>query len=84
MERCICESCLACIWGTEELAGVTICNRDPVDDTACTVYSAHLAVHFAYGFDGLCKTLDHVMISLVLHFKFWIKYMGPYSGIFPI
>jgi hypothetical protein len=54
----------------EEFSGVTVCDKDLLDDTADTIYSAHLAMHSTYGFDLLCQTLDQGMTSSILHFKF--------------
>ena len=53
----------------EELAGVSMCNRDPLDDTVEPIYNAHLAMHFIDGFDLLCQTLDQGMTSSVFHFR---------------
>jgi hypothetical protein len=50
MKSCVVKSCLACFQGIEELVGVTICDKDLLDDTVDTIYSAHLVRHFAYGF----------------------------------
>jgi hypothetical protein len=41
------------------------------------IYSAHLVVHFTYGFDLLCQTLDQGMTSSVLHFSFLDQVHGP-------
>jgi hypothetical protein len=39
-------------------------------------------VHFAYGFDLLCQTLDQGMTSSVLHFSFLDQVHGPIFSIY--
>lgn len=46
-----------------------MCDRDLLDGIVDRVYNAHLAVHFAYGFDLLCLTLEQGMVSSILHFR---------------
>jgi hypothetical protein len=47
MEICVFKSCLARFQGIEELAIVTVCNMDLLNDIIDTIYSVHLAMHFA-------------------------------------
>jgi hypothetical protein len=64
MESCVFKSCLICLQWFEELVGLTICDRCLLDDTVYTIYIAHLAMHFVYGFDLLCQILDQGLFPL--------------------
>ena len=55
----------------EKFVRVTGFDKDLLDNTTQTFQSAHEVVHFAYGSDLLCQSLDQSMISSILHFKFF-------------
>jgi len=78
MESCVFECCLTCLQGIEELGGVIVCDRDLLDDTIDIVYSAHLAVHYAYGFYLFCQILDEGMTSSVCVSSILDQVHGPF------
>jgi hypothetical protein len=60
---------LAYLQGFEELVVIKICNMDLLNGIANTILNAHSTIHFVYGFDLLCQTLNHGMTSSIFHFN---------------